>query len=765
MNKAKVLALLSKELTIGKVLPQQTITFKEFKGLRENGVKFETKLQLEKVKKFIVRSCAGNEDSIEKSNAGRFLSVLDVTPYELDVAIDNVFNSYDSVSDESMVLIQPLLENVTRSGVIFSNSPTSGQPYLIDNYVVGSRTNEITSGTSHGYKHICMQFDSLDKTTNRYSCHDEICKKLKLVVSQCKKILGTEFLDIEYGIDTQRDLYIFQARPLIIQKASKTNILENLAEIEDFLTECMRTHPFLSGDTTVYGVMPDWNPAEIIGRKPKPLALSLYRELVTDSIWAYQRDNYGYKTLRSFPLMVELGFQPFIDTRVSFNSLLPKGLSPQVEQKLVDFYLSKLKSDVHLHDKVEFEIVLSSWTFDLTQRLDNLPNNFSKDERLSISENLTDFTREVLRTNLVDQDIQRISQLESRRKFVEKSADSYVTKIYWLTEDCKRYGTLPFAGLARAAFISTQIIKSLEKICQKNYLFTNFVKGIDTVTTQMSKDLKTMDRNIFLEKYGHLRPGTYDIDSPTYRQAFNKYFGEETIDKMEPKEKTTRGADDLLLELANQEFDKLLGVESRLFIDFAIKAIYWREQAKFEFTKNLSTVLDHISQFGKELGINERDLAYLDIRDLLSCYSDSVAPEAVMRESIALGKKKHSLALELELPSLISEPGDVYSFTERDASPNFITLETMSGECTTDLSNLNGKVVLILGADPGYDWIFQKNILGLVTAYGGVNSHMAIRCNELHVPAVIGVGERLFDEMTKAHHIYANCSNRVIEYR
>ena len=31
--------------------------------------------------------------------------------------------------------------------------------------------------------------------------------------------------------------------------------------------------------------MPDWNPAEIIGIKPKPLALSLYRELITDHIW------------------------------------------------------------------------------------------------------------------------------------------------------------------------------------------------------------------------------------------------------------------------------------------------------------------------------------------------------------------------------------------------------------------------------------------------------------------------------------------------
>ena len=41
--------------------------------------------------------------------------------------------------------------------------------------------------------------------------------------------------------------------------------------------------------------MPDWNPAEIIGKKPKPLALSLYRELVTDHIWSENRANYGFQ--------------------------------------------------------------------------------------------------------------------------------------------------------------------------------------------------------------------------------------------------------------------------------------------------------------------------------------------------------------------------------------------------------------------------------------------------------------------------------------
>ena len=64
--------------------------------------------------------------------------------------------------------------------------------------------------------------------------------------------------------------------------------------------------------------------AEIIGIKPKPLALSLYREVITNSIWAYQRDNYGYKNLRSNPLIVEIEGTPFIDVEVALIHLFQK---------------------------------------------------------------------------------------------------------------------------------------------------------------------------------------------------------------------------------------------------------------------------------------------------------------------------------------------------------------------------------------------------------------------------------------------------------
>ena len=36
-----------------------------------------------------------------------------------------------------------------------------------------------------------------------------------------------------------------------------------------------------------------------------------------------------------------------------------------------------------------------------------------------------------------------------------------------------------------------------------------------------------------------------------------------------------------------------------------------------------------------------------------------------------------------------------------------------------------------------------KILKGLITKYGGLNFHMAIRCAELNIPSLIGVGEKL----------------------
>ena len=759
MNKAKTLQLLENNLTFARVLPQITLSYGKYYELKIQNISIFEYLKLNQQTSYVVRSSFSNEDTNMFSNAGKFLSIVDIRFDEIASAIEKVFASYESNCNEEIVLIQPYLNSSLRSGVIFSHSPSTGQPYLIDNYVISSRTDEITSGQSHGFKHVCLS----DNRLIDEHCEDEICLKLKQTINECQKILDLEYIDVEYAIDTSGEIYIFQVRPLIVKKLPTQKLESQLLSVQKFLSINMKPQKFISGDSTIYGVMPDWNPAEMIGRRPKQLALSLYRELITDSIWAYQRDNYGYKNLRSFPLLVELSHQPFIDTRVSFNSLLPKGLTSELEAKLVNHYLELLKENLHFHDKVEFEIILSSWTFELEKKLDVLPKSISTADKRILKENLINLTKNIIKSDSVDKDISRINNLINRQKIIHRGKENHFFELYWLLEDCKRWGTLPFAGLARAAFVATQIIKSLEVLTGKNYLLSNFITSINTVTSQMSRDLQNLDRPSFLEKYGHLRPGTYDITSQTYREAFSSYFGD--INEMELRFAEILNSDELKKELENSNIDRVLGVSAMEFLQFAEKAIFWREQSKFEFTKNLSDILDLIVVIGQEYDIRREELSFLDIKDLVSVYSNSSNVADILHDSINRGKLKYTTSIEVELPSVITSPKDIFSFTESDATANFITVGKVTGTLTTDLVDLSQKIVILESADPGFDWIFQKNIKGLITAYGGANSHMAIRCSELNIPAVIGVGERMYSEIIKAHHIYIDCGNRIIEYK
>ena len=77
--------------------------------------------------------------------------------------------------------------------------------------------------------------------------------------------------------------------------------------------------------------------------------------------------------------------------------------------------------------------------------------------------------------------------------------------------------------------------------------------------------------------------------------------------------------------------------------------------------------------------------------------------------------------------------------------------------------NIDGYIICIPNADPGFDWIFSHKIRGLITAWGGANSHMAIRAGELGLPAVIGSGEVLYEKWSTAKRVFINCAAKKVE--
>ena len=715
---------------------------------------------------WIIRSSCGREDGANSSNAGAFLSIPNVEADYLESAVEQVIEAYGVVQPTDEVLIQPMLNQVVRSGVAFSHDPNTCAPYRVVNWSEGDNTAAVTGG---------MGGRVWQQAANSPVPPGPIFAPIIALIDELLKLFRNLPLDCEFAVTCEADgevLWLLQARPLVLSETPELEIVqaERLETIHLKVERGMKPHPFLMGQRTVYGVMPDWNPAEIIGIRPKPLALSLYRELITDAIWAYQRHNYGYRNLRSFPLMPHFFGLPYIDVRLSFNSFIPADLDEELAGRLVDHYVDRLLNEPTLHDKVEFEIVFSCYTLDLPQRLERLTEaGFSERERETISQSLRRLTNRIVhpKDGLWRGDASKIDILNSRREALLVSSADPLERIYWLLEDAKRYGTLPFAGLARAGFVAVQMLKSLVSVgvfSQADY--DAFFSGVSTVSGQLAHDRATLENTIFLKRYGHLRPGTYDILSPRYDEAPELYF-----DWNQPKPIPTELVKPFSLTLPQmREIVKLLeahGLEPDAvgLLNFMQAGIELRELAKFHFTRNLSDTLALITEVGTQYGYDYEDLAYCDISIFKELHVAATNSRDILMRSIEQGKARYSESMKISLPPLIAKPDDVWSFEWPETSPNFITQKQVTApiaDCGAR-ERLTGAIVCIPNADPGFDWLFSYPIAGLITAWGGANSHMAIRSGELGIPALIGAGDVLYRRLSSAQRVFLDCAGRRAE--
>jgi len=714
----------------------------------------------------IVRSSAINEDTSEDSNAGKYVSVKEVRGTEqLETAIEKVYKSFEDGSDDNQIFVQPQLENIKLSGVAFSKDVQTGAPYIVINYDDESgSTDSVTSGKTNKLKTFYLyRYEKINLTGD--------IKKIVSLVYELESIFKSEFIDVEFAITKNNELYLFQVRPLVVACNPFVDKNEHIAALQNLawkIKNANKPQPNILGSEVVYGVMPDWNPAEIIGIRPRPLALSLYKELITDNVWAYQRDNYGYRNLRSFPLLQSFYGIPYVDVRVDFNSFIPSDIDDELAEKLVNYYLDKLIKTPTFHDKVEFEIVYSCYTFDLAYKLHELSKlGFSKHDCEQISASLRNLTNKIIHDEYGywKQDLDKVSVLEKRHQAIYSSDVDLVSKIYWLIEDCKRYGTLPFSGLARAAFIAVQLLHSLIKLKILTLdEYETFMQSLETVSSKMTRDFCELNHNEFLKKYGHLRPGTYDILSSRYDEEPDKYF-----DWAKRKKVSILQSAKFKLTLKQKKQIDYLLKEHRVdctaigLFNFIKSAIEGREYAKFVFTKSLSDAISLLKELGKKCTITPEDLSYCDINCISKLYSSCMDVDSLLKDSIVKGREQYQFTSQIILPPVICNEKGVFAFYMPDSEPNFITMKKASGGKvfhTDSKEEMPGNVLFIPNADPGYDWIFSHDIAAFITMYGGANSHMAIRAAELGIPAAIGVGEGIYNRLSVSKKVEIDCANK-----
>ena len=298
-------------------------------------------------------------------------------------------------------------------------------------------------------------------------------------------------------------------------------------------------------------------------------------------------------------------------------------------------------------------------------------------------------------------------------------------------------------------------------------------RSLHTITSDLTDDYERVARSeitqaTFMRKYGHLRPGTYDITSLRYDERTDLFIqvqashGNQSVEHFELLPHEEHGLDRLLDEAG------ISTIDGNRLIEYARRAITGREWGKFVFTRNLSDALESLLRWGEYEGLSRDDLSFLSWRELTAVlreplldYADRYFISAAEEGRCALRAAK-----ALKLGYLLRGVRDMYVVPLYRSIANYIgsgrieaPVQVLDGRSTGTV-NLFGKIACIENADPGFDWIFTKGIRGLITKFGGTNSHMAIRCAEFGLPAAIGCGEQMYRRMSSCGTALLDCDGK-----
>jgi phosphohistidine swiveling domain-containing protein len=311
-----------------------------------------------------------------------------------------------------------------------------------------------------------------------------------------------------------------------------------------------------------------------------------------------------------------------------------------------------------------------------------------------------------------------------------------------------------FAHLARAAFVATDLLGALhdEGLAERG---PAWMRGLGTVTAVLQHDAaRTAAGHLawekFVERYRWMRPGTYDLTVPAYGEDPDGYLRPLLAVPAVPSTHVvapwTAGR-----AAAVARAVAALGVDAGELEAFCRAAITGRERGKAAYAAWVSAVLEAVAARGSAHGIDRESMRHLHIGEVLATHPGRW-PGLIARR-----RARARVCALAELPDVITGVSDLDCFARGLGRANFVGTGKASGPVHTTPNPAcpppPGAVIVLESADPGYDWIFAHRPAALVTAYGGANSHMAIRCAELGIPASIGIGPALHASCVAARRL------------
>ena len=690
--------------------------------------------------KIMIRSNSSSEDKEYSSSAGKYLSIGPIERNDLETikkSWEMVVDSYEEQDNQS-VIFQNYIENAKSVSVLTSYKVGSDSAYRTFSTYYGSETDAITSGKYSEINNFFMHrsFDILPKKYEKYNVYLKI-------ITQLEDLFKNKQLDIEMVLDKNNSPQLLQVRPLMGKKLNKESIFEEKDVIDRNLKNYKKLNKTTAdrfGTNQIYSNMSDMNPAEMIGKKPDNIAFGLYKFMFTDTTWNIQRGEFGYRKYSGGKLMELFNNVAYINVNHSLNSFLTRNLQKESCEEIINYQLNKLKENPHLHDSIEFDISRSSYVFDTVEE-------FSKEYKNIISPS------EIIKwhNDLIQIDTQNKSTLEKNKKIIlstfsklDKSFEYSKKENIKLIRDTM---ALPFTHHSRLGFVYfAQLNSLLEKEVISEDQKKLLLLSVNSISTKMKADAyevkigkKTLEG--FLDVYGHIRAGNYNLLSSNLKNNLN--FTESLINNSEQPLEDNILPKDIYTNIEEYFTINEIPLEASAWIDMFQEGISTRENSKFYYTKGIDGILNEIS----EKNTSDREL--FDLLDI-----------EFNEENTSDMRLKNVL-----MPDLITSNEDFYFYEEMSKNGNYIGQGTVIGDVllidneANRPNNLDNKIVVIPAADPGWDWIFNYKIKSLVTKYGGPNSHMAIRCAEHNIPAILGVGENNFTVISNSKSLKIDFSN------
>ena len=690
--------------------------------------------------KIMIRSNSSSEDKEYSSSAGKYLSIGPIETNDLETikkSWEMVVDSYEEQDNQS-VIFQNYIENAKSVSVLTSYKVGSDSAYRTFSTYYGSETDAITSGKYSEINNFFMHrsFDILPKKYEKYNVYLKI-------ITQLEDLFKNKQLDIEMVLDKNNSPQLLQVRPLMGKKLNKESIFEEKDVIDRNLKNYKKLNKTTAdrfGTNQIYSNMSDMNPAEMIGKKPDNIAFGLYKFMFTDTTWNIQRGEFGYRKYSGGKLMELFNNVAYINVNHSLNSFLTRNLQKESCEEIINYQLNKLKENPHLHDSIEFDISRSSYVFDTVEE-------FSKEYKNIISPS------EIIKwhNDLIQIDTKNKFTLEKNKKIIlstfsklDKSFEYSKKENIKLIRDTM---ALPFTHHSRLGFVYfAQLNSLLEKEVISEDQKKLLLLSVNSISTKMKADAyevkigkKTLEG--FLDVYGHIRAGNYNLLSSNLKNDLN--FTESLINNSQQPLEDNILPKDIYTNIEEYFTINEIPLEASAWIDMFQEGLSTRENSKFYYTTGIDGILNEVG----EKNTSDREL--FDLLDI-----------EFNEENTSDMRLKNVL-----MPDLITSNEDFYFYEEMSKDGNYIGQGTVIGDVllieneANRPNNLENKIVVIPAADPGWDWIFNYKIKSLVTKYGGPNSHMAIRCAEHNIPAILGIGENNFTVISNSKSLKIDFSN------